>query len=96
MKIIVINPILYTSENSNIKKIKSIKDTMIYNLCLEMQRQGHEPVLIAAKDYKPYENEKYNFKIVFLDTLFHRIFKPNCFPLMKGLGKVLKNECKES
>lgn len=93
MKIVVINPILYTSETDNIKKIQTIKDTMIYNLCLEIKKQGHEPILVAAEDFKPIKNEKYDFKIIFLKTIMHKIFKPNCFPFMKGLGKVFKNEC---
>ena len=93
MRVVVINPILYTSETPNIKKVESIKDTMIYNLCLEIKRQGHEPILIAAEDFKPKNIENYDFKIIFLKTRLHKIFKPNCFPLMKGLEKALKDEC---
>ena len=91
MKIVIINPALYTSETSNIKKVKSIKDSMIYNLCLEFKRQGHVPILIAAKDYEPIEKEKYDFEIVFLETKLKGIFKPNCFPYLKGLNKYLKS-----
>lgn len=93
MKIIVINPILYTNETAKIKKVDSIRDTMIYHMCLEIKRQGHEPILIAAKDYMPIREEDYDFKIIFLETKFKKLFKVNCFPFMKGLGKVLKNEC---
>ena len=93
MKIVVINPILYTSETSNIKKVDSIKDTMAYNFCLEIKKQGHEPILIAASDYKPLKDTNFDFKVIFLKTHFHKIFKPNCFPLMLGIGKVLMKEC---
>lgn len=93
MKIVVINPILYTCETAYIKKVKSIKDSMIYHLCLEMKRQGNDPILIAAEDYKPIQEETYDFKIIFLKTKYHKIFKPNCFPLMKNLNKTLKKEC---
>lgn len=89
MKIVIINPILYTCETSYIKKVKSIKDSMIYNLCLEFKNQGHEPVLIAAKDYEPYPSEKYDFDVIFLKTKFKKIFKPNCFPWLCGLKKII-------
>lgn len=90
MKILVINPILYTSETSNVKSVKTIKDTMIYNMCLALKNNGHEPVLIAAADYKPAEKEEYDFDIVFLETKIKKLFKPNCFPLLSGLKKYLK------
>lgn len=93
MKIVIINPILYTCENSFIKKVKSIKDTMIYNLCLEFKKMGHEVILIAAKDYEPIEEELYDIKVVFLPTVLKKIFKPNCFPLLKGLIKTINKEC---
>lgn len=32
MKVLVINPIMYTSETKNIKRAASIKDTMMYDL----------------------------------------------------------------
>lgn len=92
MKILIINPILYTSETANIKKIKTIKDTMIYNLCLAFKNMGHEPVLVATENYKPLEKEKYDFEIKFLTAKYIKIFKPNCFPLLKGLKKVLKED----
>ena len=95
MKIVVINPILYTCETAYIKKVKSIKDSMIYHFCLELKRSGNEPILIAAEDYKPLEEESYDFKIIFLKTKCHKIFKPNCFPLMKNLNKTLQEECKD-
>lgn len=91
MKIAVINPILYTCETPFIKKVNSIKDSMIYNLCLEFKRQGYEPVLIAAKDYEPCPKEDYDFDVVFLETKFKKIFMPNCFPYLSGLRKYLKN-----
>ena len=33
-KILIINPILYTAETNRIPKVSSIKDTMIYALCM--------------------------------------------------------------
>lgn len=90
MKVLIINPILYTCETSNIKKVNTIKDTMIYNLCLAFKNMGHQPTLVAAKDYKPIVEEKYDFNIEFLETKYIKIFKPNCFPLLRGLNRYLK------
>lgn len=91
MKIVIINPILYTCETSYIKKVKSIKDSMIYHLCLEIKKQGHTPILIAAKDYQPEPKEKYEFEVIFLETIYKKVFKPNCFPLLKNIKKTLEN-----
>lgn len=94
MKILIVNPIIYTSETARVKKVQTIKDSMIYNLCLKMKQMGHEPILIAAEEYKPINNEEYDFEIVFLRTKLKKIFKPNCFPFLKGLRKYLKNSSK--
>ena len=53
MKVLIVNPILYTSEKSPVKKVQSIKDTMIYNLCLAFKKQNHEVTLVAADYFKP-------------------------------------------
>lgn len=89
-RILVINPILYTSETNQIPKVKSIKDTMIYTLCLGFVESGHEVTLIAAKDYEPTEREHYDFPVLFEKTIWHRIFMPRCFPYMPKLRNYLK------
>lgn len=48
MKIIVINPILFTHEKGVIPHVTTIKETMIYDLCLAYHRAGHAVTLIAA------------------------------------------------
>ena len=45
-KVLVINPILYTAESNRIPKVDSIKDTMIYTLCLGFLEAGHEATLL--------------------------------------------------
>lgn len=47
MKILIVNPILYTNEDRNIKKVNTIKDTMIYDLCLAFKNKGHNVTLAA-------------------------------------------------
>ena len=51
--VLIINPILYTSETNKIPRTDSIKDTMIYALCMGFVRNGHNVTLIAAQDYAP-------------------------------------------
>ena len=90
MRILLINPILYTSQTDKIPKVSSIKDTMIYTMCLGFQENGDVPVLVAASDYKPCTDEEYPFEVVWLDTALKKIFKPRCLPWMPGLGKYIK------
>ena len=42
MRILILNPILYTAESNAIPTVSSIKDTMIYNLCLGFKQLGHD------------------------------------------------------
>ena len=46
MKVLVINPIMYTSETKNIKRAASIKDTMMYDFCLAFHEMGHSVTLV--------------------------------------------------
>lgn len=86
----MINPILYTSETNRIPKADSIKDTMIYTLCLGFLKEGQQVTLIAAEDYRPAQEEAYEFPVVFLKTVWRRVFLPRCFPYMPGLRGYLK------
>lgn len=93
MKVLIVNPIIYTSETSDIKRADTVKDTMIYDLCLGFKEKGADVTLAAAEDYKPVKEEKYPFKIVWFETSKSRLFPVNTFPLCKGLGKfVSKNK----
>ncbi|MCM1038857.1 MAG: glycosyltransferase [Ruminococcus sp.] len=89
-QIAVINPILYTSETNQIPKIISIKDTMIYTMCLGFKRLGHSVILLAAEDYRPEREETYDFEIIWMKTIWHRIFLPRCFPYMPQLRGFLR------
>lgn len=95
MRIVIINAILYTAETGNIPKVSSIKDTMIYGMCMGFIKAGHEPVLIAAKDYHPKEKEKYPFHIEWMDCALSGIFKPRCLPYLPQLSSYLKSNCDE-
>lgn len=89
-RVLVINPILYTAERNEIPKVSSIKDTMIYALCLGFLQEGHEVTLIAAEDYRPLQEEEYDFPVIWMRTIWRRVFLPRCFPYMPQLRKYLK------
>lgn len=94
MKVLIVNPILYTSETDEIKRVSSVKDTMIYSLCMGFLKNGDEPTLIAAESYKPTKNESYPFRVIWFPCQFPKICKPRCIPMLKGFGTYLKN-CKQ-
>lgn len=85
MKVLIINPIMYTSETDNIPKVESIKDTMIYALCMGFIKNGDEPVLIGADEYRPIKDEKYPFTILWFSCILKKIYKPRCLPYLRGL-----------
>lgn len=90
MKILILNFILYTADNNIIPKVKSIKDTMIYNMCLGFKQLGHEVTLGAAEDFKPTEKENYDFDVIFFKTDYKRVFPPSVLPYSCQLKKYLK------
>ena len=47
MKVLILNPILFTADNNVIPQVKSIKDTMIYNMCLGFKRLGHDVTSVS-------------------------------------------------
>lgn len=91
MKILIVNPIIYTSETSNIRKVNTIKDTMIYDLCLAFFEEGHDVELIACNEFKPENNEKYPFKVTWLNAKIKKICKPNVLPYCPDIKNVIKN-----
>ena len=93
MKILIINPMLYTAENYPIPKVKSIKDCMIYSLCLAFQSLGHTVTLIAAKDYQPESIEDYCFNIIFMKMGLKKLL-PVAFPFLPQLPAYLRKEGK--
>lgn len=95
MKVLILNPILYTSETDRIPKTESIKDTMIYSLCMGFVKNGDEPVLAAADPYKPMRGEEYPFPVLWFPCVCTAIWKPRCFPLLKGLGGYLRKHKEE-
>lgn len=82
MRIMVINPIMYTSETKTIKRAKSIKDTMIYDLCLAFYELGHDVTLYAAEPFRPEKEEQYSFHVIWGKCAIQKICMPHCLPFM--------------
>lgn len=94
MKIIVINPILFTPEKGIIPRVQTIKETMIYDLCMAYHRAGHEVTLLAAADYRPSREEVYDFEVLFFKSVWKRIFQPSLLPFMPGVWRYLRKRRK--
>jgi 1,2-diacylglycerol 3-alpha-glucosyltransferase len=69
MNILVLNTIFYTADRKKIPEVKSIKDTMIYGMCLGFVLNGHRVTLAGAEDYKPVVEEKYDFEVLFSNLI---------------------------
>ena len=92
MKVLIANLILFTSETRQIKKVESIKETMIYNLCLAFKNEGHDVTLLAAEDYKPTQNEEYPFNIIWAKSKYKKVFMPCVFPYCPETKKIAKDD----
>lgn len=90
MKVLIVNAILYTNEDKIVRKVNSIKDCMICDLCRAFVNKGHEVTLIAAEEYKPLNEEEYPFEIVWFKSYFKQIFTANKIPCNIGIEKYLK------
>ena len=90
MNVLVVNPIMYTSETKTIKSAESVKDSMIYDLCLAFADCGHKVTLFAAEPYKPTRQEEYPFEIVWGRCAFQSVCLPHCFPYMPELTRYIR------
>ena len=90
MKILFVNPIVYTSETKDVQKRKSIKDTMSYGFCKAFQESGNDITLYACASYKPAEQENYPFHVIFENPTMTSICHPNNLPRLPKLKKYLK------
>lgn len=96
MKVLVLNAILYTADGGRIPKVSTIKDTMIYGMCMGFKRLGHEVTLVAAADYRPQaQDEAYDFEVLFLDTACPKFFPPSVLPYLPGLNRFLREHASD-
>lgn len=90
MKVLVINPIMYTSETKNIKKAVSIKDTMMYDFCLAFYEMGHLVTLVGGKPFKPIK-KSYPFEVLWWECKCQKICMLHCLPFMPETYKYIKH-----
>ena len=95
MNILILNPILFTPEHNIIPKVKSIKDTMIYNMCLGFIKLGHNITLAAAKEYHPTESGTYEFNVIFFPSRYTKFCPPSVLPYSPSLKKYLRQNHKK-
>lgn len=88
MKVLFVNPIIYTSETKKVNPAKTIKDTMGYDLCLAFCDEGIDITLACAEDYKPTDDESYPFNVLWLKTKFKKICFPNSLPFCPEIVKI--------
>lgn len=90
MNILILNSILRTAQNNLIPCVDSIKDCMIYNLCLGFCELGHEVTLVVAEEYKPQKEEKYDFEVVFISSIFKKKIPASVLPFQPALWRFLR------
>lgn len=92
MNILVLNPVMYTGSLTTyeIPKVESLKDTMMYNMCLGFKHNGHKVTLAVAEEYRPVKKEQYDFEIKFFKSNFKKIFPPVVIPFSFELIKYIK------
>lgn len=92
MKILFVNPIIYTSETKKIKRRQSIEDTMSFGLCKAFAENGYDITLYACSSYEPLEKQKeYPFNIIFEKPTFSLVFPANVIPRLPKLKHFLEN-----
>jgi len=91
MNVLIANSILFTSEKNIIPEVKSIKETLIYAMCLGFVANGHQVTLAAAEDYRPVVKEDYDFEILFFKSALPGLFLPSVLPLSFDLYKYIKD-----
>lgn len=99
MNILIVNPILVTPPEHGgiVPTPKTIKHTLIYNYCLGFLHNGHDITLIASSEYRPSDENDFDFPIVFLKNTVKEKFRkfPNGFPYLSGLLTYLKKHRKD-
>lgn len=92
MRVLIINPIMYTSETKTIKRADSIKDTMMYDLCLAFWQLGHQVTLVGGEPFRPEKEESYPFSVLWWKCRGKKLFLPHCLPFMPETYSYVKRE----
>ncbi len=90
MRILIVNLMLFTSENGLITRRKTNIDCMIYNFARGFVENGHTVTLCASEEYRTLEEETLPFKVIYFKSKFPRIFLPRLIPYPKDLRTFVK------
>lgn len=90
LKVLIVNPIMYTNETSCIKKVSSIKDTMMYDMCLAFAEKGIDITLATGDLYKPTQEESYPFNIKWMKIRLTKLFPPHTLPYCPEIKRIAK------
>ena len=90
MKILILNTFMFTPEKGNMQKVKTLKDTMMYNMCLGFKEIGHDVTLAVGEEFKPTEYEEYDFNVLFFKSKYRRLFPPTVLPYSAELKNYIK------
>lgn len=74
MRILVLNPIMFTPDNGRIPRVTSIRDTVMHTMCRGFASLGHDVTLAAGSPYRPTVEETYDFEVRFFDTIGGSLF----------------------
>jgi 1,2-diacylglycerol 3-alpha-glucosyltransferase len=90
MRVLIINCILTTAEKGVITPKKSIWDCMISTIARGFIELGHEVTLLASQEFKPTDDEKLPFDVVYFPSRLPWVFKPCLLPWPQGMHSWLK------
>ena len=92
MKILIVNPILYTSETADIPRVDSVRDSMITGLCSAFAAAGHDVTLAACDRFRPLKDEGFPFDIRWFSPFCPAVCKPHVFPVLGGFRSFWRRE----
>lgn len=90
MKILILNAFMFTPEKGKLPKVKTIKDTMMYNMCLGFSELGHFVTLAIGEEFRPLEDEDYDFDVRFFKSSYTKFCPPTLLPYSVELKFFLK------
>ena len=94
MRILILNQILYSGNGEKLPIVKSIKDTMIYSMALGFKQLGHDVTLLAMEEYRPTDEDRWDFNILFFKNILKDKFT-SALPLSLKMHKYIKHHAGE-
>jgi len=90
MKVLFVNPVMFSSETKKVQRRNNIEDTMAFGLCKAFEENGYDITLYTCSSYEPLDKLTYPFKIIFEKPTFPFLFHPTIIPRLPKLKGFLK------